>query len=67
MVVHPGSNDYLQIRNLIHRNMLFYHKKIQRNGKVLLNNGILGVSYERTINVLTKHLYIAVRRFYITN
>ena len=43
MVVHPGSNDHLHIRNLIHGNMLFSSLKKQRNGKVSLKNGIIGV------------------------
>ena len=28
MVIHPGSNNYLQIHNLIHRNMLSFSSKI---------------------------------------
>ena len=55
MVVHPGSNDHLQIRNLIHGNMLSSSSKKQQNGKVSLNNGILGVDYKMTINMLMKH------------
>ena len=61
MVVHPGSNDCLQIRNLIHGNILSSSLKKQQNGKFPLNNGILGVDYKITINMLMKHLYIAVR------
>ena len=60
VVIHPGSNDLLRIRNLIHGNMLSSSLKKQRNGKVSLNNGILGVDYKMTINMLMKHLYIAV-------
>ena len=43
MVVHPGSNDHLRIRYLIHGNMLSSSLKKQRNGKVSLKNGIIGV------------------------
>ena len=60
MVVHPGSNNHLQIRNLIHGNMLFLSSKKQQNGKVSINNGILGVYYKVTINMLMKHLYISI-------
>ena len=67
MVVHPESNDHLQIRNVIHGNMLSSSSKKQQNGKVSLNNDILGVDYKMTINMLMKHLYIAVQYFYITN
>ena len=67
MVVHPGSNDHLQIHNLIHGNMLSSSSKKQRNGKVSLNNGILKVNYKMKTKVLMKHLYIAVQYFYITN
>ena len=34
--------------------------KKQRKGKVALKNGILGVDYKMTVNMLMKHLYIAV-------
>ena len=47
--------------------MLSSSSKKQRNGKVSLNNGILGVDYKMTINMLMKYLYIAIRYFYITN
>ena len=67
MVVHPGSNDCLQIRNLIHGNILSSSLKKQQNGKFPLNNGILGVDYKRAINMLMKYLYIAIQYFYITN
>ena len=61
MVVHPGSNDHLRIHNLIHGNMLSSSSKKQKNGKIPLKNAILGVDYKITINMLMKHLYIAVR------
>ena len=60
MVVHPGSNDHLRIRNLIHGHMLSSSLKKQRNRKVSIKNGIIGVAYKMTINMLMKHLYIAV-------
>ena len=47
--------------------MLSSSSKKQRNGKISLNNGILGVDYKMTINMLMKHLCIAVQYFYITN
>ena len=65
MVVHPRSDDHLRIRNLIHGNMLSSSSKKQRNGKVSLKNGILGVDYKMMMNMLTKNLYITVRYFYI--
>ena len=52
MVVHPGSNDHLQIHNSIHGNMLSFSSKKQQNRKVSLNNGILEVDYKMTINML---------------
>ena len=67
MLVNPGSNDHLQIRNLIDGNTLSSSSKKQRNRKVPLNNGIIGVSYKLTINMLMKLLYIAVQYVYITN
>ena len=67
MVVHPGSDDHLQIQNLIHGNMLSSSFKKQRNEKVSLNDGILGIDYKMTINTLMEHLYIAVQYFHITN
>ena len=65
MVVHSWTNNHLQIHNLIHGNILFSSSKKQQNGKVSLNNGILGVDCKMTINMLMKHLIIAVRYFYI--
>ena len=47
--------------------MLSSSSKKQRNEKVSLNNGILGVNYKMTINMLMKHSYIVVQYFYITN
>ena len=60
MVVHLGSNDHLRIHNLIHGNMLSSLSKKRRNGKGLLENGILGVDDKMKVTMLTKHLYIAV-------
>ena len=59
-VVHPGFNDYLRIRNLIHGNILLLSSKKQQNRQIILNNGILGVDYKMAINILMKHSYIAV-------
>ena len=56
MVVHPGSNDHLRIRNLIHGNMLSSSLKEQQNRKVSLENVILGVDYKMTIKML-KNIY----------
>ena len=56
MVVHPRFNDYLQIHNSIHGNILSSSSKKQQNGNILLNNGILGVHYKIMINMLMKHL-----------
>ena len=67
MVVHPESNNNSRIRNLIHGNMLSSSLKKQGNGNISLNNGILGVDYKMTINMMKKHLCIAIEHFYITN
>ena len=67
MVSHPGSDDYLHIRKFIHEGLLSSSLKKQRNGKVSLNNVVLGIDYKLTINMLMKQLYIAVQYFYITN
>ena len=67
MVVHPGSNDYLQTHNLIHGNMISSSSKKQQNGKVSLNNAALGLNYKLSINMLIKQLYIAVQYFYVLN
>ena len=55
IIVHSGSNDHLQLRNLIHGNMLSLSSKKQWNEKVALNNGILGVDYKMTTNFLIEH------------
>ena len=47
MVIHPESNDHLQMHNLVHGNMLSSSSKKQQNGKVSLNNGILIVLITR--------------------
>ena len=67
MVVHPGSNYHLRIRNLIHENMLSSSPKKERNEKVSLKTGIIGIDCKMTINILMKHLYTVVQYFYITN
>ena len=67
LVLHSRSNDHLRIGNLIHSNMLSSSSKTQQNGKVSLKNGIIGVAYKMTMNMLMKHLYIAIQYFYITN
>ena len=61
MVLHPGSDDHLRIHEFIHEGLLSSSSKKQQDGKVLLNNIVLGVDYKLTINMLMKHLYIAVR------
>ena len=48
-------------------NMVTSSSKKQKNGKLSLNNGILGVDYKMTINILMKHLCIAVWYLYITD
>ena len=39
----------------------------QQNEKVSFKNGILGVDYKMTINMLMKNVYIVVWYFYIIN
>ena len=65
-IVHSGSNTHLQLRNLIHGNMISSALKKRWKGKVSLKNGIIGVDHKMTINMSMKHLYIAARYFYIT-
>ena len=67
MIVYSGSNNHLQIRNFIHGNMLSSSLKKQRIGKVSLNNSILSIRYNITIDMLMNYLYVAVQYFYITN
>ena len=67
MVEHQGSNDHLQMCNLIYRNILTSLSKKQRNGKASLQKGVLGVDHKMMLNILIKNLHIAVRFFYITN
>ena len=47
--------------------MLSLSSKKERNGKVSLKTGIIGIDYKMTISMLMRHLYIAVKYFYITN
>ena len=67
MVVHSWSNNHLQLRNLIHGNILSSSSKKQWNGNVSLKNGVIGVDYKMTINMLIKILYIAIQYFYMTD
>ena len=60
MVLHPGSNDHLRICKFLHEGLLSSSSKKQQNGKVSLNNVILGIDYNLTINMLMKYLYIAI-------
>ena len=39
----------------------------QQNGKVSMNNAVLGCDYKFSINMLMKQLYIAVQYCYILN
>ena len=66
-IVHPGSDDHLRIHKCIHEGLLFPSLKKQQNGKVSLNNVILGIDYKLTIHMLKKLLCIAVQYFYMTN
>ena len=67
MILNPGSDDHLRIRKFIHESLLSSLSKKQQNGKVSLNNVVLGIDYKLTINMLMKKLYIFVRYFYIIN
>ena len=51
----------------MHKGLLPLLSKKQQNGKVSLNNIVLGIDYKMPINMLMKQLYIAVQYFYITN
>ena len=67
IIVHSGSNDHLQLRNLIHGNMLSLSSKKERNRKVSLKTGIIGIDNEMVIDRLMQHFYVALQYFYITN
>ena len=67
MILHPESDDHLRIRTFIHKGLLSSLSKKQQNGKVPLNNVVLGINYKLSINMLMKQLYIAVRYFYVLN
>ena len=67
MVLHPGLDDHLRIGKFIHKDLLPSLSRKQQNGKVSLNNVVLGIDYKLTINVLMKQLYIALQYFCITN
>ena len=67
LAVHPGSNNHVRMCNLVYGHMLSLSSKKERNGKVSLKNGIVGIDNKMTINTLMKHLYIAVQYFYITS
>ena len=67
IVVHLGSDEYLQTRKFIHKGLLSSLSKKQQNGKVSLNNAALGFDYKLSINMLMKQLYIAVQYFYVLN
>ena len=56
MVLHPGSDDHLRIREFIHEGLLSSSLKKQQNEKVSLNNVVLGVDYKLTIDMLMKQL-----------
>ena len=56
MVVYPGSDDHLRIRKFIHEGLLSSLSKKQQNGKVSLNNVVLGLDYKLLINMLMKQL-----------
>ena len=60
MVLHPGLDDHLRIHKFIHEGYLSSLMKKQQNGKVSLNNIVLGIDYKLSINMLMKQLYIAV-------
>ena len=67
MVLHPGLDDYLGIHKFIHKDLLSSLSKEQQNGKVSLNNVVLGINSNLLINMLMKQLYIAVQYFYVIN
>ena len=60
MAIHLGSNNHLRIPNLIDGNILSSSSMKQQNEKVSFKNGILGVDYKMTINMLMKNVYIVV-------
>ena len=67
MVVHPVSDDHLRIHKFMHEGLLSSLSKKQQDGKVSLNNIVLGIDYKLSINMLMKQLYIVVWYFYIIN
>ena len=67
LAVHPEFSNHIRICNLVHGNILSLSSKKERNRKVSLKTGIIGIDNKMTINTLMKHFYIAVQYFYITN
>ena len=67
IILHLGSDDHLHIHKFVYKGLFSSSLKKQKNGKVSLNNAIVGVDYKLTINMLMKQLYIAVRYLYITD
>ena len=63
MVSHPGSDDHLRTHKFIHEGLLSSLLKKQQNGKVSLNNALLGFGYKLTINMFMKKLYITVQYY----
>ena len=60
MVLCPGPDDHLCIRKFIYEGLLSSLSKKQQNGKVSLNNVVLGFDYKLSINMLMNPLIIAV-------
>ena len=67
LAVYPGSNNHVNMCNLVHGNMLSLSSKKERSSKVSLKTGIIEIDNKMTINMLMKYFYIAARYFYITN
>ena len=65
--VYPETNNHIQMCNLVQGIMLSLSSKKEKSRKVSLKTGIIGIDDKMTINTLMKHLYIAVRYFYIPN
>ena len=55
------------ICKFVQKGLLSSLSKKQQNGKISLNNVVIGIDYNLLINMLMKQLYIAVWYIYITN
>ena len=54
-LVHLEPSSYIRMCNLVHGSMLSLALRKRKNGKVLLNNRLIGVDNKMTLHMLMKH------------